>query len=369
MMKIIPSSVCALLLLSGCNGRDTVPTDTVNADAGNVDAYSGDGGNVDGGNVDGGNVDGGNVDGAVESVGAADAAIDTTPPDGGAQPPTQLPAGTWNLIWADEFEGDADSPAAAHWLPGPAWAAGPRPGDHFWRDAVQSPDECRHDGQGHLELRARYINGERRACYLTTADNGDDPGLWTTFGPGATGIYIEFRADVSQMKAFASWFALWLMAPNDTYDSDPATGTEIDIMEYVPFTGPNYSLMNLFHAAVFWDLDAGRAEPPEHAPFIDAWGQVDATAYGMDLTQNAFHTWGLEWYGDKQRFYFDGNLFWENTNGVSTAENHGIRMTIEIDNGDPYNLWGHPVGAFEDNPPSRLPSYARVDYVRVYRKQ
>ncbi len=60
------------------------------------------------------------------------------------------------------------------------------------------------------------------------------------------------------------------MAPNDTYDSDPATGSEIDIMEYVPFTGPNYSLMNLFHAAVIGDLDVGRAEPPEQAPTLES---------------------------------------------------------------------------------------------------
>ena len=304
------------------------------------------------------------------AVGAVDApVVDAGDPDSGPQPPTQLPPGSWALIWADEFNGATDSPAAIHWFSGPAWAAGPRPGDHFWRDAVTSPDECYHDGQGSLVLRARYFDGERRACYLTTGDNGDDPSEWLTFGPQSAGLYIEFRANLSQMRAFAAWFALWLMSPNDTYDGDLSTGSEIDIMEYIPFVGTQYSLMNLFHSAVWWEQPDGHVEPPPGSPYVDDYGQISAPAYGQDLTVDGFHTWGLEWYEDSQRFYFDGNLFWTNTDGVSTAENHAIRMTIEIQNGDPYNLWGHPVGAFEDNDATRLPSQALVDYVRVYRKQ
>jgi hypothetical protein len=307
---------------------------------------------------------------AARDTAAVDAGVDASAAvDSGRQPPSMLPPGSWDLIFADEFNGATDSPAAAHWLPGPAWAAGPRPGTHAWRDAIHTAEECYHDGLGHLVLRARMVGSERRACYLTTGDNGDDPSKWRTFGPGATGIYIEFRANVSRMRAFASWFAMWLMSPNNTYDGVPATGSEIDVMEYVPFTGPQYSLMNLFHSAVIWDKAAGHAEPPENAPFVDAWGQVDAAAYGADLEKDAFHTWGLEWYGDRQRFSFDGKVFWENTKGVSKAENHAIRLTIEIANGNPKNLWGHDVGAFEDNPATRLPSYAAIDYVRVYRKR
>ncbi len=281
-----------------------------------------------------------------------------------------LPPGKWKLKWNDEFTGSSGSPAASHWMTYPAWSSGPRPGDYYWRDAVNSPNECYHDGSGNLVLRTRYVNGERRACYLTTGDNGDDPSRWHTFGPGSKGTYIEFRANISKMKAFAAWFAMWLMSPNNTYDGKTNTGTEIDVMEYVPFTGPNYSLMNLFHSAVWWGdaKGTGSAEPPA-GNAVDDWGQINAGYWGADLTQNAFHTWGVEWYDDKQVFYFDGHPFWTNDRGVSNAEVHTIRLSIEIQNGNPYNLWGHPVGKFEDNPASRLPSHALVDYVRVYDKQ
>jgi hypothetical protein len=281
---------------------------------------------------------------------------------------TGLPPGTWELSWSDEFEAPANTPASSHWMTYPAWAEGPRPGDHYWRDAVNSPSECYHDGDGNLVLRTRYVDGERRACYLTTGGNGYDVSQWTTFGPGTQGTYIEFRANISRMRAFASWFAMWLMSPNDTYDGEPSTGSEIDVMEYIPFTGPQYSLENLFHSAVWWEQPEGISEPPPGGP-VDAWHQLDATWFGADLTEDGYHTWGVEWYGDLQRFYFDGTPYWTNQVGVSGADNHTIRLSIEIQNGNPYNLWGHPVGAFEDNDSARLPSYARVDYVRVYTKQ
>ena len=73
-------------------------------------------------------------------------------------------------------------------------------------------------------------------------------------------------------------------------------------------------------------------------------------------------------------YYLNGEPFWinRNKNYISTDETHGIRLTIEIANGDPEkggkNHWGHAVGLFEDNPADRLPSFAYVDYVRVYQK-
>jgi hypothetical protein len=257
-----------------------------------------------------------------------------------------LPQGKWGLVWNDEFSGSAGAPPASHWLPGLKWA------NYLWRDAVISMDQAYLDGNGHLVMRAEYKNGQRLCSYLTTSGDGWPESQWATFGPGDSGIYIECRANVSQFKAFAAWWAFWLFDYTNPYSGDPANGSEIDIMEYVPFSNSSYTLMNLFHTAVIWGPSV---QPPNN------YGQ---TAFD----QSQYHTWGIEWYKDRQIFYIDTTVFWTNTQGVSTHAGHGIRLTIEISNGNPTNLWGHPVGKFEDNPVDRLPSYAYVDYVRVYQR-
>lgn len=262
----------------------------------------------------------------------------------------------WNLIWNDEFSGDIGQAPAKHWKPGALWNK-----NGMWRDATLEPKEAYLDGKGNLVMRTRYTNGKRLAPYLVTSEAGTYPKQESlTFGPGDKGIYIEWRANVSEFKAFAAWFALWLFADNP-YSGDPAVGSEIDLMEYVPFVCDNYTLMNKFNAAVHLaDNNTKTVNPP--------------TPYGhTQFDPNTWHTWGLEWYKDQQVFYLDGKPYWINKQYVSTSNTHGLRMTIEIANGlsenGNKNGWGHPVGNFEDNPTTRLPSCAYIDYVRIYRKK
>lgn len=288
----------------------------------------------------------------------------TTAPDGAS--------GQWRSTWSDEFDEVEGAAPGSDWDLGPNWAAGPREGTHAWRDAVTDPGECFHDGDGSLVLRTRRVQDENRVCYVESKDRA--------FGPGENGAFIEFRANVSDMKAMASWFAMWLMTPgknadgiDHAYDGNPATGTEVDVMEFVPFEGPNYTLNDKFHVANFWgdelgNAGGGQSEPPLNLPFTDEYGQTTGSAFGSDLRDDKFHTWGVESYDDRQIFYFDGEPFWTNTEGVSTAETHQLRLSIEIANGAPYNIWGHAVGAFEDNPAGNLPSQVLVDYVRVYER-
>jgi len=261
----------------------------------------------------------------------------------------------WGLLWNDEFNGAKDSAPAEHWRAGAIWKK-----DGTWRDATLSRDEAYLDGKGNLVMRTRYEGGKRLAPYLATSEKGTYPkDKSITFGPGENGIFIEWRANVSQFKAYAAWFALWLYS-DTPYTGDPAKGSEIDVMEYVPFQNDAYSLMNIFNAAVHiangGPTSASPPRPYGHTKF--------------DAEQ--WHTWGLHWTKDRQVFYLDGKPYWVNTKNVSTDDTHGLRMTIEIANGDPEkgnkNSWGHAVGKFEDNPESRLPSYAYIDYVRVYKK-
>ncbi|MDQ8193875.1 hypothetical protein QEH59_05535 [Coraliomargarita sp. SDUM461004] len=262
----------------------------------------------------------------------------------------------WELIWNDEFEGKKGDAPAEHWRPGAIWRA-----DGTWRDSTLAPEEAYLDGRGNLTMRTRYENGKRLAPYLVTSEKDtyskDDS---ITFGPGEEGIYIEWRANVSQFKAHAAWFALWLFSDNP-YTGDAALGSEIDVMEYVPFKGPNYSLMNKFNAAIHIRDGGKSVQPPQPHGLVS-------------FDEKVWNTWGLYWTKDIQVYYLNGEPYWVNRNKdyISTDDTHGIRLTIEIANGDPANgnknHWGHAVGRFEDNPESRLPSFAYVDYVRVYRK-
>lgn len=294
----------------------------------------------------------------------------TSAPEPPAGPASDtLPAGDWSLVWADEFDGPEGSFPGGAWRLGPTYGEETEPEVYAWRDAVYRRSECYLDGSGVLTLRAERSGGENRACFLATSD--PRYGARAEFGPGETGtIYVEYRANVAQVNSHAAWFAGWLMSPHDTYDGNPATGSEVDVFEYVPFTNSSYTLDTLYHAAVHWRSDGtGTSKPAPFAPWISDYSQVDPmAAVATDLRDDAFHTYGVEWSGTEQRFYFDGHLVWTNTEGVSTAQNHGIILSIEIQNGDPWNVWGHPVGRFEDNAPSRASSHAYVDYVRVYRR-
>ncbi len=261
----------------------------------------------------------------------------------------------WNLVWEDEFEGESGAAPKEHWRAGAKWTD-----DGTWRDATLAPEEAYLDGKGNLVMRTRYVDGKRLAPYLVTSEEGtysDEESV--KFGPGEDGIYIEWRANVSQFKAHAAWFALWLFS-DTPYAGDPAKGSEIDVMEYVPFQNDVYTLMNKFNAAIHIK-DGGMSTAPPGS-------------YGMtDFDSSVWHTWGLLWTRDQQVFYLDGKPYWVNDKYVSTDDTHGIRMTIEIANGTEdkgwKNHWGHAVGKFEDNPEERLPSFAYVDYVRVYERK
>lgn len=261
----------------------------------------------------------------------------------------------WKLVWEDDFSGAAGDAPKDHWKPGAIWQK-----DGRWRDATLAPEEAYLDGKGNLVMRTRYVDGERLAPYLVTSEEGtyeDEESI--KFGPGEHGVYIEWRANVSQFKAHAAWFALWLFS-DTPYASDRTKGSEIDVMEYVPFKNDVYTMMNKFNAAVHLNDEGTMSTKP-------------GSKYGLtEFDEDTWHTWGLLWTKDQQIYYLDGKPYWVNDKHVATTDDHGLRMTIEISNGDPEkgdkNNWGHAVGKFEDNPEDRLPSHAFIDYVRVYQR-
>jgi hypothetical protein len=268
-------------------------------------------------------------------------------PAAAAEPVPLGPPGTWRLVWADEFAGPAGARPAPHWFFFDGW------GKTRWRDAWYTTEDAFLNGMGQLVLRSRVdpTDGNKpRTSYLQTYDWKVPKERWTTFGPG-DGTYIEARVDLTGLEARAQWAAIWLFDPSDTYDGDPANGTEIDIMEYLVADG----LRNTFNVANHWGPDGAK------------WGhegrETAASRFGADLRDGRFHTFGLEWQRDRLTYFFDGQPVWSTTAGVSTSDGQALMLSIEIDDG-PGNAWGRD-DVFA-NDAALLPDAFVVDYVRVF---
>lgn len=268
--------------------------------------------------------------------------------------PPALDLSGYRLVWADEFDGPADAPPRPHWFFFDGWGAG------TWRDAHYTRDNASLDGSGHLVLKARLDEGVLKTSFLQTYDWKAPRAQWTTFGPGA-GTYIEARVNLDGLEAGGLWFAFWLFDPSDAYDGNPATGSEIDIVEYLVSAGKPSSwtknlphgTLNHVHVANHWGKAAGQSKMQ----------LIDAAVHGVNLRDGGFHSFGVEWQTDRLIYYLDGRPVWETRDGVSTSEDHALMLSLEYDQG-PGDAWGLDENILDHA--ATLPDAVLIDHVRVY---
>ncbi len=271
-----------------------------------------------------------------------------------------LPEGNWKLDWSDEFDGPANSQPASHWFFFDAW------GDenHLWRDAVYTNNDAYLDGNGKLVIRARLENDTLKTSYLQTYNWSVDQSQWTLFGP-EEGTYMEASIKFTELVAGGLWCAFWLYSPSNTYDGNPATGTEMDIMEYpLGYGAPGSwtallnggNTLNYFNVANHWN--------PNDDPSVGKY--VYAADYGKNLRDGNYHKFGVEWYKDKAIYYLDGDSVFSTTQGVAQNVTQAIILSIEYD-APPDDAWGlnENILDYADD----LPDYFLIDYVRVFRKE
>jgi beta-glucanase (GH16 family) len=236
----------------------------------------------------------------------------------------------FHLIWRDEFDGATGSRPAPHWFFFDGWGLGK------WRDAYYTKDDAYLDGSGHLVIRARLDGAVLKTSYLQTYDWSVPESRWTTFCPGK-GKYVEARIKLSDIEAGGLWPGFWLFDPSDTYDGDPANGTEIDIMEYlVSFGKPTswtkhlpHGTFNYYNVANHW----GKGKAESEGKY------VDAGAHGVNLRDGEYHTFAVEWYSDSLTYYLDGRPIWFTKNGVSTSDGQALLISMEYNKG-PGDAWG-----------------------------
>lgn len=269
------------------------------------------------------------------------------------------PPGTSEANWTQEqfwgFEGVTGAAPPLPWQLGLRWT-----NTGFWRSAYAVPGHHWLDGNGNLRLEAVRVTAANRTelAYLITQNDGipgGGSGRYVT-GPGSDGIFVECRADLSQMKAHCAWFAFWMLTNDDgAYDGNLDNGVEVDIMEHVPGCGRE----GQFHPAVI----PGGGVPTFEAPY--PYGFYDPPG----TFPSGFHNWGLLWTPTRQEFMFDGVTYWTRTSSIPHGQEHDLRLTLEVDDN---NIWGgcslQPF-IFNTTASPPRPAVVLVDHAGVWRRK
>jgi hypothetical protein len=300
-----------------------------------------------------------------------------------------LPAGEWELDWADEFEGTGEP---ENWYPllgynhedfgsktekGIRWTGDTE--DTAWMYSTRTGNHWL-DGEGNLVLRIvadkteSNVHGRKvEAAYLLSGypekwiDDPDANVRWAGkfVSPKETPLYISCRVRTDQVVGHSSWFAFWLFTETRAYNDDPADGTEVDIIE-IAKGDPDY-MDKSFNVAHHW-LQSGGSESKQ---FNDS-SEPSSTTF-VDVQDNQYHTYGLEWSTESMTCYVDGVPCYTFTENIpSDPVDMMLLLTMEFQKNawDPNQGDGRYDGpVVSENETMREMSRVYVDFVRVYEKK
>lgn len=281
-------------------------------------------------------------------------------------PAAAAPAsGTWQLVWADEFDGAALD--ASRWTAlNDCWGGG-----NEERQCYTPRDENVAIEDGHLVITARHEDwtGPAFPASFGPAD-GDrsqqsskpfTSGKLTTQGR-ASWTYGRFEIRARLPGGQGVWPAIWMLPEDSVYGSWAASG-EIDVLETVNLgvecdsceEGGENTILGTLHFGGQWpdnDLHSTEVSMPE-------------------VLDDEFHTYGMIW--ERGRFFwtFDGEVY-------ATAEAGDWFTTASSDPDAPFDQPFHLIvnlaiggglpegralmGVSEDNFPKRM----EIDWVRVW---
>jgi len=250
------------------------------------------------------------------------------------------PAGefaAYSLVWSDEFDGAADSPAD-----GRTWRADT--GGHGWGNQelqyyTDGTGNAALDGAGHLAIVVRRadprLDGHRYdGCAYTSARLVSKDRVSFRYG------LVQARIKIPRARGI--WPAFWMLGQDFDGAGWPRCG-EIDIMECFG-TGPA-----VVHGAVHGPGYSGRA------------GICGSRAIGSSLG-NDFHVYSVSWEPDRIRWYVNDRLY----HTVTPADLRGRRWVFDHDF---FLLLNVAAGGTASRDPDRSVSFPQVmliDYVRIY---
>lgn len=198
---------------------------------------------------------------------------------------TTQPVSDWNLVWADEFEGDTLD--AGNWT----FEVDCLGGGNAERQCYTENPENLFLGDGNLNIVALPATGQAQpysSARINSAGKAD-------FRYGR----IEMRAKLPEGQG--SWPAFWMMPTDSVYGTWPRSG-EIDIMEAVnlktvdPRDGSD-------QRSVYGTLHYGKAFPNN-----DSSGTEFIFPAGTNPADD-FHTYAIEWQEGEIRWYVDDYLY------------------------------------------------------------
>lgn len=243
--------------------------------------------------------------------------------------PIAIPEG-WNLIWHDEFDGDAIN--ASNWtydLGGGGWGNGEA------QVYTDRPENARVEN-GLLIIEAQKVVNESGGSSFTSA-RLKTQGL-QTFQYG----FIEARIKVPAGKGL--WPAFWMLGSNFPQVGWPDSG-EIDIMEYVGREP---------------DLIIGTMHGPGYAGAV---GLSKWNRQNFNIADD-FHTYAVEWDANQISWFFDGEKYstytWEDVGSREWVFDQPFFIILNLAIGG--TLGGLVV------PETPFPAQYQVEYVRVFQK-
>lgn len=256
------------------------------------------------------------------------------------QMPAERPAraGTWKLVWQDEFDRTA--------LDTSQWNVLLREKSKHGELQYYLPDEV-YIERGILRIRSRVRSfGSQRF----TSGRLDTRGKFsTTYGR------YEIRARLPGGRGL--WPAHWLYPANRDWQMEMLM---LDAVEkgkerLIPEERPWYSEIDIME---FLGHERSVVYGTLHYYSFDGQKMTSSgTWHGtVDVTEE-FHTYALEWEPDSIRWYIDGHMFHATVLGIPHAPHYLILNTAVG-------------GSWPGNPDSTtvFPQFHDIDYVRVYQR-
>lgn len=241
----------------------------------------------------------------------------------------KLPERNWQLVWSDEFEGDAGQ------LPDPSrWTFDIGTGEDGWgnlelQSYTNSPENVSLDGEGNLVITAIQSGNSFTSARIKTQ------GLFSQ-------QYGRFEARLKTPYGPGLWPAFWMLGENIETVSWPQCG-EIDIME---LRGQE---PHIIHGSI-------------HGPGYSG-GNPISKSYTLinDRFDADFNIFAIEWDADKIDFFVNDYLYQRIENTDPPGEwvyDQPFFIILNVAVGG--NYVGFPTAQ------TPFPQKMIVDYVRVY---
>ncbi|MEL7186284.1 MAG: family 16 glycosylhydrolase [Pseudomonadota bacterium] len=255
-------------------------------------------------------------------------------------------AGTWELVWHDDFDGDTLDDSRWSYDIWPARKVNDE--DQTYTDRKENVRV--EDGMLVIEAhKEKYAGAEYTSGRIHSAGKGDF-------------LYGRFEVRAKLPRGQGTWAAIWML-PSDPYkysttcepgedwqgsatcDAWPNSG-EIDIMEHVGYQMGHVhgTVHNKAYYWVNWEQRKGRVL--------------------LDDVDSAFHVYALEWSPERIDIFVDDVHYFtyvnEGTGWKAWPYDHPYNLILNLAVG---GAWGRAGGPIDD---TVFPQRMLVDYARVY---